>query len=58
MNIDDEIEYLRVRIEDLVSDRHIANRDEDWDHVDFITDQISSLESELDVLYELRSQLP
>lgn len=58
MNIDDEIEYLRVRIEDLISDRHNANRDEEWDRVDFISDQIASLESDLDALYEQRDQLP
>lgn len=58
MNIDDEIEYLRVRIEDLISDRHNANRDEEWDRVDFISDQIASLESDLDALYEQHDQLP
>lgn len=58
MNIDDEIEYLHVRIEDLTSDRHIANRDEDWDRVDYISEQISSLESKIEALYELRDQLP
>lgn len=58
MNIDDEIEYLHVRIKDLINDRHIANREEDWDRVDFISDQIASLESDLDALYEQRDILP
>lgn len=58
MNIDDEIEYLRVRIEDFINERHIANRDEDWDRVDYISEEISSLESVLEDLYELRSLLP
>lgn len=58
MNIDDEIEYLRVRIENLINDRHNANRDEDWDRVDFISDQIASLESDLGALYEQLSPLP
>lgn len=58
MNIDDEIEYLHVRIEDLISDQRIANWKEDWDRVDFISLEIVSLENELEALYELRSQLP
>lgn len=58
MNIDDEIEYLEARIEELVRDRQNSEYDEDWDRVDFISYQIASLESELDVLYEQRSLLP
>lgn len=58
MNIDDEIEYLEARIEELVRDRQNAEYDEDWDLVDSISYDIASLESELDVLYEKRSLLP
>lgn len=56
--IDDEISYLHRRIEDLTSDRYIAKWDEDWDHVEHLSEQISSLESNLETLYELRDQLP
>lgn len=58
MNIDDEIEYLEARIEELVRDRQNAEYDEDWDLIDYISYEIASLESELDVLYEKRSLLP
>ena len=58
MNIDDEISYLHRRIEDLISDRHIAKWDEDWDHVECLSEQISSLKSNLETFYELRDQLP
>lgn len=58
MNIDDEIEYFKARIEELVHDRQNAASDEDWDRVDFFSDKISLLESELDALYEQRDMLP